>query len=195
MTQPFKPSPTDIQNLQTIRRAINRTAYHGGLGLKESGKMLGTMDRLLASLGVGPDEHGELEDDDPLKAVQTGTVDKLGVYERMASSLAKPGRHEGDNCRCPTPMTCPYCSRMYPCDCAGCPSKQATEIAKEVDGNILVEVMRAVGIDLVEASEQHAQDKVRATRVCKTCKERPVVTFDKGSWDECALCYSKGYGK
>lgn len=31
-----------------------------------------------------------------------------------------------DACECPEPVTCPYCSRMYPCDCAGCPSKAVT---------------------------------------------------------------------
>lgn len=118
MTEPFKPSPTDIQNLQTIRRAINRTTYRGGLGIKASGKMLGTMDRLLASFGLGPDDHGELEDGDPLKNVPV-------AYERLVPSLASSG--QGDNCRCPAPITCSYCSRMYPCDCAGCPSKKEPE--------------------------------------------------------------------
>lgn len=98
MSQPFKPTPTDIHNLQTIRRAINRTAYHGGLGLRGSGKALGTMDRLLESFGVGPDDHGVLEPDDPLCALKK------------------------DSCKCPDSSNCLYCSRMYPCDCAGCPS-------------------------------------------------------------------------
>jgi hypothetical protein len=53
----------DLQNLQHIRSAINRTAYHGGLGLHESGRYLATMDRLLASLGIGPDDHGEVSEE------------------------------------------------------------------------------------------------------------------------------------
>ena len=191
MTEPFKPSPTDIQNLQTIRRAINRTAYHGGLGIRESGKMLGTMDRLLASFGIGGDDHGELEDDDPLKDVQAQTVDKLAVYERAVASLASSGqrRHEGDNCSCPTPVTCPYCSRMYPCDCAGCPSRKVTK------SDLLNIDPTSITVSFVD--EEHLLDK--SCRVfcntCKTCKERPVATFDRGTWDECAICYSKGYGK
>lgn len=56
---PRAPVAADLQNLQHIRRAINRTAYHGGLGLRESGRYLATMDRLLASFGVRPDDHGD----------------------------------------------------------------------------------------------------------------------------------------
>jgi DNA-binding CsgD family transcriptional regulator len=54
---PYEPKPNDIENLKAIRRAINKTAYHGGLGLHESGRFLGTMDTLLATFGVGPDER------------------------------------------------------------------------------------------------------------------------------------------
>ena len=28
-----------------------------------------------------------------------------------------------DACACPNPSTCGYCSRMYPCDCAGCEAR------------------------------------------------------------------------
>lgn len=56
------PSPTDLDNLKLIRRAVNRTAYHGGLGLHESGQMLGTLDRLLAAYGVGPDDGPSLDE-------------------------------------------------------------------------------------------------------------------------------------
>lgn len=28
-----------------------------------------------------------------------------------------------DGCTCPRPDTCIYCSRMYPCDCQGCPAR------------------------------------------------------------------------
>lgn len=52
-------SPADLDNLKAIRMAVNRTAYHGGIGLRESGKMLGTLDRLLAAYGVGPDDQPE----------------------------------------------------------------------------------------------------------------------------------------
>jgi len=52
----YAPSPEDIDNLKEIRKAINRTAYYGGLGLRESGRYLTTMDRLLKSFGVGQDE-------------------------------------------------------------------------------------------------------------------------------------------
>lgn len=45
----------DIERLKEIRRAINKTAYYGGLGLRESGRWLGVMDRLLKSVGVDPD--------------------------------------------------------------------------------------------------------------------------------------------
>lgn len=37
---------------------------------------------------------------------------------------------DGDGCICPTPSTCPYCSRMYPCDCAGCPHVSRTITAR-----------------------------------------------------------------
>lgn len=53
----FVLTPADLDNLKAIRMAVNRTAYHGGLGLRESGKMLGTLDRLLAAYGVGPDDQ------------------------------------------------------------------------------------------------------------------------------------------
>lgn len=59
---------SDIANLQLLRRAVNRTAYHGGLGLHESGKMLGTLDRLLATYGVGADDGPSL---DEAKAAQS----------------------------------------------------------------------------------------------------------------------------
>jgi len=37
-----------------------------------------------------------------------------------------------DRCVCPSPSTCSYCSRMYPCDCAGCDVKtKTTESATE----------------------------------------------------------------
>lgn len=32
-----------------------------------------------------------------------------------------------DRCTCPKPSTCPYCSRMYPCDCSSCPLQSASE--------------------------------------------------------------------
>lgn len=58
----------DVANLQMLRRAVNRTAYHGGVGLHDSGKMLGTLDRLLAAYGVGPDDGPSLDD---VKAAQS----------------------------------------------------------------------------------------------------------------------------
>jgi hypothetical protein len=168
MSQPFKPTPTDIQNLQSIRRAINRTAYHGGLGLRESGKMLGTMDRLLKSFGIGPDDHGVLEPDDPLNDLPKPGPRPLYLDcdEVSAKAHRQPTAHEGDNCRCPNPMTCLYCSRMYPCDCAGCPASPTREIPA-----------------------------VDVARMCKTCHAKPVVVFEDKVYDECQECYSKGYGK
>ena len=57
-------SPEDLNRLKQIRRAINKTAYHGGLGLRESGRFLSTMDKLLEALGVSLDDWG-VEDPDP----------------------------------------------------------------------------------------------------------------------------------
>lgn len=31
---------------------------------------------------------------------------------------------DDDRCSCPSPSTCAYCSRMYPCDCAGCNARK-----------------------------------------------------------------------
>lgn len=44
-------SAADIEKLKALSKAINRTAYHGGLGLEESGKYLGLLDRILAMHG------------------------------------------------------------------------------------------------------------------------------------------------
>lgn len=61
-------SSADLDNLKLIRRAVNRTAYHGGLGLHESGKMLATLDRVLAAYGVRLDDEPPL---DEVKAAQS----------------------------------------------------------------------------------------------------------------------------
>ena len=45
-------SAVDIDKLKALSKAINRTAYHGGLGLEESGKYLGLLDRILAIHGA-----------------------------------------------------------------------------------------------------------------------------------------------
>jgi hypothetical protein len=45
-------SDADIEKLKALSKAINHTAYHGGLGLEESGKYLGLLDRILAAHGV-----------------------------------------------------------------------------------------------------------------------------------------------
>lgn len=34
------------------------------------------------------------------------------------------------SCKCPEPSSCEYCSRMYPCDCHGCPHKRVTSSAR-----------------------------------------------------------------
>ena len=44
----------DVDKLRALSKAINRTAYHGGLGLEESGKYLGLLDRILAAHGAEP---------------------------------------------------------------------------------------------------------------------------------------------
>lgn len=41
----------DLAKLKDLSKAINRTAYHGGIGLEESGKYLGLLDRILAIHG------------------------------------------------------------------------------------------------------------------------------------------------
>ena len=38
-----------------------------------------------------------------------------------------PSMATEDRCTCPRPSSCGYCSRMYPCDCAGCPSQTPAE--------------------------------------------------------------------
>lgn len=48
----MKLSDEDIILLRQLSKAINRTAYHGGLGLKESGKYLGLLDRIAQAQGV-----------------------------------------------------------------------------------------------------------------------------------------------
>jgi hypothetical protein len=52
-------SDADVEKLKALRKAINRPAYHnglgayhGGLGLEESGKYLGLLDRILAAHGA-----------------------------------------------------------------------------------------------------------------------------------------------
>ena len=47
-------SDADIEKLRALSKAINRTAYHGGLGLEESGKYLGLLDRILVAHGQEP---------------------------------------------------------------------------------------------------------------------------------------------
>ena len=41
----------DIEKLKDLSKVINRTAYHGGIGLEESGKYLALLDRILALHG------------------------------------------------------------------------------------------------------------------------------------------------
>ena len=41
----------DIEKLKVLSKAINRTAYHGGIGLEESGKYLALLDRIVALHG------------------------------------------------------------------------------------------------------------------------------------------------
>lgn len=38
-----------------------------------------------------------------------------------------------DKCVCPTPSTCEYCSRMYPCRCEGCPHRKRITIPQLSD--------------------------------------------------------------
>lgn len=60
-------NPADIENLKAIRRAVNRTAYHGGLGLRDSGRCLATIDKLLAVFGVDPDDGHERDPDQSIR--------------------------------------------------------------------------------------------------------------------------------
>lgn len=53
-SQPFRLSPADVDLLKQLSKAINRTAYHGGIGLEESGKYLGLLDRIIIANGGTP---------------------------------------------------------------------------------------------------------------------------------------------
>ena len=41
----------DLEKLKAISKAINKTAYYGGIGLDESGKYLGLLDRIIVANG------------------------------------------------------------------------------------------------------------------------------------------------
>jgi hypothetical protein len=53
-------SDADVDKLRALSKAINRTAYYGGLGLEESGKYLGLLDRILAAHGRSRSVEGAL---------------------------------------------------------------------------------------------------------------------------------------
>jgi hypothetical protein len=52
----MKLSDSDLRLIAKLSKSINRTAYHDGLGLEESGKYLGVLDRILAAHGTSVDD-------------------------------------------------------------------------------------------------------------------------------------------
>jgi hypothetical protein len=80
-------SPADLLLLAHLSKAINRTAYFGGLGLQESGKYIGLLARIVGAHGT--------------------TVENL-VDGKSARELAQSGiiadPHTGTHSGCSSPI-------------------------------------------------------------------------------------------